>query len=60
MNISHHGLQYETYQGHMNKMVQACYATVTEREAASVVQIKDLYKDFDIPLGNIDVTFDGS
>ncbi|CAN8029787.1 unnamed protein product, partial [Ixodes persulcatus] len=36
MNISHRGLRHKTYQGHMDMMVQACNATATECEAASL------------------------
>ncbi|CAN8008567.1 unnamed protein product [Ixodes pacificus] len=60
MNISHRGLHHKTYQGHMNMMVQACNATATECETASVARIKELYKDMDSPPGNIDVVFDGT
>ncbi|CAN7942945.1 unnamed protein product [Ixodes pacificus] len=60
MNISHRGLHHKTYQGHINVMVQACNATATECEAASVARIKELYKDMDSPPGNIDVVFDGT
>lgn len=60
MNISHRGLHHKTFQGHMNMMVQACTSAATDCEAASVVQIKELYRDFGNPPGNIDVIFDGT
>ncbi|KAH7961599.1 hypothetical protein HPB52_010717 [Rhipicephalus sanguineus] len=41
----------------MDMMVQACTSVATDCEAASVVQIKELYKDLGNPPGNIDVIY---
>lgn len=60
MNLSHRGLHHKTFRGHMNTMVKACQAVATATEAASVKVVKDLYKDFLNPTGNVDVIFDGT
>ncbi|KAH7960308.1 hypothetical protein HPB49_018599 [Dermacentor silvarum] len=60
MNVSHRHLHHKTFQGHMKVMVEACSATATECEAASVARVKELYAEFGNLPGNIDVIYDGS
>ncbi|KAH9372289.1 hypothetical protein HPB48_015637 [Haemaphysalis longicornis] len=47
MNIYHHDLHDKTNQGHMCKIVQACNAVASEREAASVSLIIELHSEFE-------------
>ncbi|CAN8002053.1 unnamed protein product [Ixodes hexagonus] len=60
MNVSHRGLHHKTFNGHMEKMLQAAEAAAAASENESAAVIRNLYKDFLNPPGNIDVIFDGT
>ncbi|KAG0415448.1 hypothetical protein HPB47_007390 [Ixodes persulcatus] len=60
MNLSHRGLHYKTFQGHLRKVVRVCESIAAASEAASVEVIKELYSDLLQAVNNIDVIFDGT
>lgn len=60
MNLAKHGMHHKTFQGHLAKLVEAYEDVALESETKSVEVIKEMYKDFLNPVGNIDVMYDGT
>ncbi|KAG0435426.1 hypothetical protein HPB47_018493 [Ixodes persulcatus] len=60
INISHRAMHHKTFNGHLDKMLQAPLTAAAASESESAAVVKELYKGFMNPPGNIDVIFDGS
>ncbi|KAG0428648.1 hypothetical protein HPB47_024372 [Ixodes persulcatus] len=58
MNVSLRGLHHKTFNAHLDKMLHAVEAAAAASENESAAVIRNLYKDFMNPAGDIDVIFD--